>query len=74
MFAFIEVLYLSFILQVVNGVVMDREPESRLDYKPALGKSWKMVPHKRLYFEPIENQGSGSKLCRAVLTKSNRQV
>lgn len=60
--------------QVVNGAVMDTDPERSSSYKPALGKSWISVPHTRLYFEPMDNTGCVSKSCLAVLTKSNRQV
>jgi len=59
---------------IVNGAVMDTDPERTSTYKPALGKSWKSVPHTRLYFETTDNVESTSKSSHAILTKSSRQA
>ena len=68
------ILTLLVFFKVVNGAVVDTDPQRTSSHKPALGKSWKSVPHVRLYFEVIDVTDCVSKNCIAVLSKSSRQV
>lgn len=56
---------------VINNVVLDRD--SALEYKPALGKSWRMMPHSRLHLDASKNTIGIAKRFRGMLTKSNKK-
>eukprot|EP00794_Sanderia_malayensis_P013867 gene13867-15315_t len=60
---------------VVNNVVSsERNSAGNIEHKPALGKSWKIVPHSRIQFESLSTPADRGpqKYYRAVLTKSNK--
>ncbi len=64
--------------KVVNSVVTDWDASAtgkqNNKLKPALGKSWKLVAHSRLLFQPTASLSGSAKKYQATVTKSNKMV